>query len=305
MDKRKFGLVHRPESHEEISRLVRGLLARSDSFDVLPTPIDRHFEFAKVREIEDLPEPDGNFLSSLGERALNAFFVSRQKIRGIADMRRRVVYIPKNDKPPRILFAQGHELGHQCMPWHNIEQAFQDDNYSLCPEVNALFEQEANHFSSEAIFQGSSRFQRRARDYRVDLNSVFYLADLHGASKHATAWRFAEEQDYPVAALYYYPCKWRKDQMGNSVLLRWRAAASPKFLAQYSDIEFPDFLASDHPWAAALASGEVVSGIDQFRYGGKDTVMLEWQSWWNQYALIVLARRRPIIASLSSAILGR
>ncbi len=305
MDKKKFGLIHRPESHEEISRLVRRLLVGANALDVLPTPIDRLFEIARVREIEDLPDPDSGFLNSLGERALNAFFVAKQKIRGMADMRQRVVYIPKQDKAPRILFAQAHELGHQCMPWHNIEPAYQDDNYSLCPEVSRLFEQEANDFSAETIFQGSSRFRRRARDYHVDLSSVFHLADLHGASKQATAWHFAEEQDHAVAAVYFYPHRWRTDEMGNPVLSFWKAAASPKFQELYSEIAIPDSLESNHPWAAARSTGETVSGCDPFRYGAKDVITLEWQSWWNRYALIVLLRRKHFISSLSSVLLGR
>jgi hypothetical protein len=305
MDRRKFGLIRRPESHEEISRLVRRLLAGAEAFDILPTPIERLFEFARIREIEDLPDPDGGFLNSLSDAALNAFFVAKQKIRGMADMRQRVVYIPKQDKPSRILFAQGHELGHQCMPWHNIEMAYQDDNYSLCPNVAKLFEQEANYFSAEAIFQGESRFRRRARDYQVELNSVFHLAQLHGASKQATAWHFAEEQDYPVAALYYYPHKWRTDANGNRVLTFWKAAASPKFREQYSEIELPNILDSTHPWTMARSMQEIVDGKESFKCGAKDSVTVEWQSWWNRYTLIVLLRRRNFISSLSSAVLGR
>src|ERR1700683_4333936 len=131
MEKKKFSPSHRPESHDEISRLVRRLLIKANALDVLPTPIERLFEVARIQQIEDLPEPDSSFLESLGERGLNAFFVAKQKIRGMADLRQRVVYIPKNDKKPRILFAQGHELGHQCMTWHNIEPAYQDDDHSL------------------------------------------------------------------------------------------------------------------------------------------------------------------------------
>jgi hypothetical protein len=303
MEKKKFGIVHRPESHDEISHLVRRLLAKANALDELPTPIERLFQVAKIQEIEDLPDPDGGFLSSLGERALNAFFVAKQKIRGMADMRERVVYIPKQDKPPRILFAQGHELGHQCMPWHNIEPAYQDDNYSLCPDVNRLFEQEANDFSAETIFQGTPRFRRRARDYHAELSSVFHLADVYGASKQATAWRFAEEQDHAVAAVYYYPHKFRTDEFGNPALVYWKAVGSAKFLGDYADIELPDVLNSTHPWAVARFTNKVVSGTDVFRYDAKGEVTLNWDSWWNQYTLIVLLRRRHIISSISSVFL--
>jgi hypothetical protein len=272
---------------------------------LLPTPINRLFEIARVRQVEDLPDPDGGFLSSLGERALTAFFVARQKIRGMADMRRRVVYIPKQDKAPRILFVQGHELGHQSMPWHNIEASYQDDNQSLCAEVQQLFEQEANDFSSETIFQGTRQFRLRARDYHVDLNSIFHLAKLHGASKQATAWRFAEEQDHSVAAIYYYPHRWRMDELGNPVLIFWKAVGSPRFLINYSDIQIPEVISSSHPWAAARSAGCVASGTDVFRCDSKSEVTFDWESWWNTYTLIVLLRRRHIISSLSSVLLGR
>lgn len=304
MEKKKFGLTHRPESHDEISGLVRRLLTKADAFDKLPTPIERLFEIARIQEIEDLPEADSSFLSSLSERALNAFFVGRQKIRGMADIRKRVVYIPKNDKRPRILFAQGHELGHQCMPWHNLGSAYQDDNYSLCPDVRVLFEQEANDFSAETIFQGESRFRRRAREYHTDLNSALHLADVYGASKQATAWHFAEEQDHAVAAIYYYPHKFRTDEFGKPVLIYWKAVASPKFLGDYADIKLPDQLESIHPWATAQFTDKIVSGTDVFRYDAKNKVTLDWDSWWNRYTLIVLLRRRHILSSLTSVFRG-
>jgi Zn-dependent peptidase ImmA (M78 family) len=305
MDRKKFNLIHRPENHDEISSLVRRLLAKADAFDVLPTPIDRLFEIARVQQIADLPEPSSGFLNSMGERAFNALVSARQKIRGMADMRSRVVYIPKRDRPPRILFAQGHELGHQCMPWHNIEPSYQDDDLTLSAKVKLLFEQEANDFSAEAIFQGALRFQRRARDYFVDFDSVFHLADMHGASKQATAWHFVEEQDRAVAVLYYYPSSWRTDEAGNQSLVFWKAAASPKFREQYEDIDIPTILSSSHAWVAARSSNEIVSGTDEFKFWEKGSISFQWQAWWNRYTLVVLLRRKPAITAVKNFLWGQ
>jgi len=128
---------------------------------------------------------------------------------------------------------------------------------------------------------------------------------LDGASKQATAWHFAEEQDGAVAVLYYYPSNWPTDEAGNQMLMLWKAAASPRFRQHFDEINIPNVLESAHPWVTARTSGEIVSGADQFKTGAKDLVTLQWQSWWNRYTLVVLMRRKPAISIISSFFVGR
>lgn len=176
---KKIAIDKRPETHDDITRLVEKLLYKADAVDIYPTPMSRLFDVAKITEVGSLPDPQSGFVKSLSQKALSVFLSAVQKIRGIADMRERVVYVPRRDHDPRILFAQGHELGHQTMIWHNVNRAYEDTDLTLSPSVKAIFEQEANFFSAETIFQGR-RFARRARDYTVEFNSIFKLASDYG-----------------------------------------------------------------------------------------------------------------------------
>lgn len=295
--KKKIAVFDRPDSHDEITRLVHRLLHEADAVDVLPTPMSQLFDVARIKEVGKLPDPESGFIKSLTDHALSAFLSGLQKIRGIADIRDRVVYIPRRDHDPRILFAQGHELGHLCMSWHNVKRrAYQDDDSTLSSSVKMLFEQEANCFGAESIFQGP-RFRRRARDYTAEFNSIFHLAAMHGASIQATSWRFIEEQDVAVGALYYYRNKWQVDEYGNSPFTLWKVTASSKFKELCKEsLNLPTELQADHPWLAACDSGKTVDGVEAIECGLNGPIKFIWQSWWNTYSLTILLRRKPLFS---------
>src|SRR5260221_9675508 len=148
----KQKIAVRPESETRISDLVRKLIREADAEGILPTPIDHLFKIAKVTNVEQLP--DETFLQTLSEQAKGFFKSAMQKLRGIADLRTKTTYIPPDSKNGRELFVKAHELGHQVMPWHAIDPAYLDDTESLSPNAKATFEQEANFFGAETIFQG-------------------------------------------------------------------------------------------------------------------------------------------------------
>lgn len=187
----------RPDSEHEIVHLAQKTLLRADCIDILPTPLAILYEQARVKTY-DLPAVDEMPSLRLAAGARDLLRTALQKIRGIADLRRRAVYLPQGDRNHRRNFAKGHELGHQVIPWHKIGRDCVDTDATLSPDVREIFEAKANLFSSEIIFQGK-HFRRRALDYKPTLDAVFLLADQHGASRQATLWKFTEEQDFPVA----------------------------------------------------------------------------------------------------------
>jgi hypothetical protein len=214
-----------------------------------------------------------------------------QKIRGIADLRDRVVYVPTTTTSPRVRFAKAHELGHQVVPWHRVNPAYADDDRSLSPEAQHLFDREANLFAAEVVFQ-SRGFTVRARDFAPSLDAIFTLADQYGASRHCTIRRFVEEYDEPIAVVPYWPSQYAVDEQGNPVLRRGQLVASSAFLHKCSDIQLPDLLRTGDPWVAARdlersCDGEITLGFSSGQ------VSLHWQSWWNSYCLLVLLRRKP------------
>jgi hypothetical protein len=287
----KQKIVVRPEAESRISDLVEKLIRKADAQGILPTPIERLFEVSKIVNVAELPNEA--FLQTLSERAKGVFRSAMQKVRGIADLREKVTYVPKDPHAGRELFAKAHELGHQVMPWHAVDSAYLDDNETLSPRAKVLFEQEANFFGSESIFQGH-RFRTLARDYKPNFGAIFKLADSHGASRQSTAWRFVEEQDEAIALLPYYPTK-AIDDFGNRVLNLWNCVGSPTFNQRFSDIDVPATIRTGHPWVAARDVDEVCSGNEGLAVGGQQ-VMFEWHAWWNTYTLFILLRRKPALS---------
>ena len=279
-------LIRRPESAEEVSKWAGKALRIADAIGQLPTPIDDLLEAAKVGNLKIDEEVKQSFAARLEGIVRQEFYSMWQKIRGIADLRERVTYIDDNTTPQRIRFAKGHELGHELLPWHTLDPGCFDDDLSLKCAAEEIFDAEANFFSAEVIFQGSN-FTRIVRDYALGFDSIFHLADMHGASRHSTAWRYVEEQDESVALVTYWPSKFNA-----GILRRGGVVASPNFVRKFRFIDLPQQLAPDHVWSAVHGSNLVHSDMISLCCDGA-AFRFEWEGWWNGYSLFVMLRRKP------------
>ena len=287
----KQKIAVKPVSEAKLCDFSRKLIRKAEVEGILPTALEPLFETAKIINIEELP--DDTFLQTLSEKAKGVFISARQKLRGIADLRERVTYIPRDPNAGRERFVKVHELAHHVIPWHDIDPAYLDDNESLGPNAKGIFEQEANFFGAETIFQGV-QFRTLARDYQPSFDAIFALAEMHGASKQSTAWRFVEEQDEALALLQYYPSN-AIDEQGSSVLVIWRSVGSPDFNRRYADIDPPQAIRTGHPWVAARDIGRLCEGVDNFIVDGR-SVAFQWHAWWNRHALLVLLRHKPFLS---------
>ena len=117
----KQKIAVRPESEPKLSELSRKLIREADAAGILPTPLVRLFEVAKVKNIDELP--DETFLQTLSGKAKGIFIAAKQKLRGIADIREKATYVPKDPNTGRERFAKAHELGHQVIPWLNSQRS--------------------------------------------------------------------------------------------------------------------------------------------------------------------------------------
>jgi len=293
-----------PDTSPELITLADRALRRAGALGKLPTPIEDLIRAAGVKAETDTEGIVQRFVSTLNEQSRSWFKSAIQKIRGIADLRQRAIYVPP-DKAPRQLFASAHEFGHEEIPWHHVitndvAAYYTDDDYSLGPSVQEKFDIEANFFASEIIFQGK-RFVTQARDYKPSLDAVFLLADSHGASRQATLHRFVEAQDEILAAISYLPSKYVVDNNGFSVLRAPRLIGTPKFLSKYGNVQIPEDLTSSHAWAAARDAEEVCEGEIGLHCDGS-LVKFQWQSWWNGYALLILMRRKPALSVISALV---
>lgn len=291
---RLIDLVPRPESTKTLSELAEEILLRAGAAGVLPTPVDELIKAADLAAPADPTLHLERFLASLAATVRDEWSNAIQKVRGIADLRERAIYVPADVNGRRERYVKAHELGHQSIPWHHVNGAYRDDDDSLRlgTETQELFDREANCFAAEVLFQGR-RFQRRARDYRSSFEAVFTLADEHAASRHATLWRYVEEQDERLALVSFWPSHYSVDDEGYPVLRRGKSVGSPRFVQSYEALEVPEAISTGHPWVAARDLGVICDGDIALTSEGLG-VRFEWQSWWNTYGLFVLLRRRPI-----------
>jgi Zn-dependent peptidase ImmA (M78 family) len=270
--------------------LAEHSLQKAGAVGVLPTPISDLVRAASITEINSLDSLRKGFLSKLKKKSKETFGVMIQKVRGIADLRERVNYIPTTSSAPRDLFTKSHDLGHQVIPWHKIDPAYLDGDLSLSSKVEVEFEQEASFFASEVIFQGKF-FRAQALDYTPSIQAAFKLSDSFGASRQATLWRYVQEHDEAIAIAQYYPMD-AVDDYGNKIFRHWKTVPSYKFERKYRDIELPPKILTNHPWAATRDINDICDGIELL-VCGDSRYEFEWQAWWNNYVLLIFLRRKP------------
>jgi hypothetical protein len=293
-------LVPRLASENDIARLATRTLRQAGVVGSLPTPLDQLIAAAQVQEVAEPETWRDRFLASLPAVSRALFEIAWQKIRGIADLRDRVVYVPGAAGGRPTQFPLAHELGHQVIPWHKINLAYRDDDLSLSPEAEEVLDAEANFFAAEVIFQGKG-FRRAALEFQPSFDAVFKLADMYGASRHATLRRYVEEHDEPIAMFPYWPSTYAVDHEGCPILRLGKGVGSARFLEKYGDVEPPEKLRSGDPWAAAREVSSTCRGEIKLACGG-DHISFDWNAWWNSYSLLVLLRKRPALAFLGRSV---
>src|SRR5262245_6941475 len=134
----------RPESEEELRERAERWLRVAGVWGSLPTPITPLYDAAKVVE-RDMLElvPDAGFRERLLASA-DAVKAAWQKVLGVADLRKKVVYIARDTGLLRQRFTQLHEFAHQTIPWHDVNLRYKDTAHELGRETKKEFEREAN-----------------------------------------------------------------------------------------------------------------------------------------------------------------
>jgi Zn-dependent peptidase ImmA (M78 family) len=291
-------LYVRPKSEVEIARKANSLLIRGHCVGILPTPVEQLYEIAKVKEVELDRSEAASIWNRFSERARQLVMGVINQVRGAADLKKRVVFVPQDDTKPRLLFARAHELGHQVLDWHYVNPDYLDSDQTLSPYWKDQFEVEANLFAAETIFQGQ-RFQDMARQYRAEFASIFELANRHGTSRLATFWRFVEVHDEAVAGISYFPA--RKGSTPEAIQAGFtlhKVLCSGTFGLRYGAVTFDGRLNFQHEWAQArFTAREPVAGEMPIKVNGRPASFL-WESYWNGYSVMVLLRRRPALLSV-------
>ncbi|WP_153130478.1 ImmA/IrrE family metallo-endopeptidase [Dechloromonas hortensis] len=119
-----------------------------------------------------------------------------------------VIMVKANANPQRRRFTIGHELGHYLLPWHRqlsfscSSESIKDSGTDSKSAKGVEMEAEANTFASELLMPSAvfKKLQRNAGE--PDIEQVVKFSAHFDASVEATARRFMNLSDYPVAFVF-------------------------------------------------------------------------------------------------------
>jgi Zn-dependent peptidase ImmA (M78 family) len=186
------------DSAGEIERITRNILLASKAWDKFPTPVDTIAQFAQL-QIEmgvDLATVEPGFLTKNFQFAKRAL----SKVVGLVDFRQKKIYLDHTLSVTRKNFVKLHEVGHEALSWQSAMKGFMDDDQTLDPLVDELFEREASSFASASLFQ-LERFEDELAKLPLSIKSAQVLGQKFGGSCHAAIRRYVERSPKRCALL--------------------------------------------------------------------------------------------------------
>jgi hypothetical protein len=174
----------------DIDRISMELLRGSKSLNVFPTRVDQIVEYADLFVNKDV---DVSQIHARYRERANEFLRSAlSKVRGIFDIKGRVIYLDLSQTFNRRNFVKLHETAHGVLPWQRkIHDIIGDNDQTLNPDHNEEFEAEANYFASVTLFQ-HDRFIEEMAKLNLSIEAIMHLAKLFGSSIHAALRRYVD-----------------------------------------------------------------------------------------------------------------
>src|SRR6266566_1774093 len=177
------------DSADDIENISRNVLLAAKAWGKLPTPVDDIVRFANL-QIEmgvDLSKIEPGFFSKNFQFAKEGM----RKVLGIIDRRQKTIYLDHTQNPSRKNFVKLHEVGHDACSWQSA-LGYMDDDKTLDPEADEIFEREASFFASCTLFQ-LERFDEEIVKLPLSIKSAKILGQMFGGSNHAAIRRYVEK----------------------------------------------------------------------------------------------------------------
>lgn len=186
------------DDSEVIDKIARDILVGSGAIGKFPTPIDDIIAYTglSIANGIDLSHPEAEFLN-----LTKGFFgtISR-KVLGMIDLRDKIIYLDQSQPKPRKNFVSLHEVGHGVLPWQRDLMGCLDDETTLGPEIEELYERQASYFASSSLFQ-LDRFEEEAVRLPLSIASARALGQMFGGSFQAALRRYVERSPERCALL--------------------------------------------------------------------------------------------------------
>lgn len=243
------------EQRDEVRQAAREALLKAGVVGILPTPVDRILEAAKVSVVPIvLDEGYLDRLRRTAETAGKALLSAISKVWGVFDPKARVAFIDPDTPKEKLPFLKLHEGGHAVLPWQSVFGLFEDCRKTLDQDVKAQFEREANVFASEVLFQ-LDQFAADARDLTFGIKAPLNLAKRYGASVYATVRRYVSCSDRICAVVVLNPPE-LAEGIGHRSQLR-RVVSSPAFEVRFPNFPWPSVVTPDDPIGALVPYGRM------------------------------------------------
>lgn len=271
----------------DIQRVAAALLRKAGVDEHLPTPVETVVAVAGLVEDDDYVLSESKIREAPRElrRLLRA---AGRKIRGALDRRERVVHInPAVQVPAQRQFIRCHETMHHALPWQRDLVVLGDTASTLAPDIGIRFEREANQGAAELLFQ-LDLHERIARDYPTDMATPIALAEMFGASIHASFRRWIEHHDGAVCGIVVDPVATSRDPW---VFRRREVITSSAWASRFGNPHFPTRLrGSDFPFVGSLAQpgGPIADSEWSMTDGRGSPTWLRVQSFCNTYRTFIL-----------------
>lgn len=246
---------------DDVTRHAGLLLREAEVGQRLPTPVDDLVACAGLAVSGDvtLGEEDADFFAvqreyanALSAPSYGALKSALRKTLGLIDLQDNMIYLDREASPQKQTFLKLHEVGHKMLPWQRATYLYLDDEKTLSPDVEALYERQANRFAAEVLFQ-ADRFTHHSRALPLELETPLELARRYGASAHASIRRYVEVSHRCCSALIMRRSEARPG--GESTFRLAYAVRSPGFARQFEGLRWPARLSPDSPLALALRTG--------------------------------------------------
>jgi hypothetical protein len=234
---------------------ARDLLVDARALGVFPTPVRQIVETAGV-SVEDTVAFDELVLTEIRDSVSGVPGKSKRvsdKIVGFLDCKERVAYVDSQAHKAKKPFVMLHETGHDQLPWQRELFAWMEESEStLDIAVKEQLEQEANAFASAVMYQ-CEVFAERASKLPFGIETPLALSKMFGGSVYSSIWRYVTRSELPCAVVVVDKAESVKGAL--QFPLR-RAACSNSFSRQMGQLEWPDFIDTEHPVAPAIPTGK-------------------------------------------------
>jgi Zn-dependent peptidase ImmA (M78 family) len=271
------------ESAAEIEQISRNILLAANAWGKLPTPVEEivHFADLQIEKGVDLSRIEPGFISKNFQFAKDA----ARKLLGVIDRRQKTIYLDHTQIPCRKNFVTLHEVGHDACSWQKA-LGYLDDEKTLDPSADEIFEREASFFASSTLFQ-LERFDEEVEKLPLSIKSAQVLGKMFGGSNHAAVRRYVERSKKRCALLVLH----KPDTNGEYQVKIRNYFQSHSFTAEFGELSWPEGkcglnyifvhevkrgrrLHEDGQIALVVGSGETVTFSYHFFNSGHNTFII-------------------------------